>query len=210
MSVVHRNLVLQLNSAWQPIKVMSVKAALIAMNSQAVNGLAAKGLDIDYEQTGPEIWNFDKPISIRDVTFEEWCRLPIRPFDLVIHTPRLVLRCPTVIIAMNFSKMPKRLLRPTKQGIFERDNFQCQYTGRKLTKSELSIDHIQPVSKGGNNSWVNQVTCDKSLNFKKGNRTNEEAGLKLLKQPRAPLPSPISATITEAKHFSWGPFLYNK
>lgn len=62
----------------------------------------------------------------------------------------------------------------------------CCYTGKKLSKKELTLDHILPVSRGGKNTWENLVTCHKDLNVWKGNRTPEECGLKLLTKPTRP------------------------
>jgi hypothetical protein len=53
------------------------------------------------------------------------------------------------------------------------------------------------------------VWCEKGLNSLKGNRRNEEIGLKLIRKPKAPPSMPLSATITEARHPAWSPFLLN-
>ena len=62
----------------------------------------------------------------------------------------------------------------------------CMYTGEKLTRETVSVDHILPVSKGGQNTWENLATCQKALNIWKGDRTPKECGLKLLKKPEKP------------------------
>jgi 5-methylcytosine-specific restriction endonuclease McrA len=71
----------------------------------------------------------------------------------------------------------------TAGGIFVHN---CGYTGKKLTKDQLSIDHIIPSSKGGQNTWENLITCEKSLNTWKGNKSLKECGLKLLFKPEKP------------------------
>ena len=58
--------------------------------------------------------------------------------------------------------------------------------GQKLGGIEADIDHIVPRSQGGKNSWDNMVVCSKNINRKKGNKTPEQAGLKLIKKPKKP------------------------
>jgi 5-methylcytosine-specific restriction endonuclease McrA len=55
-----------------------------------------------------------------------------------------------------------------------------------LTKDELTVDHVLPSSRGGENSWENLVTCDKTLNIWKSDRTPKECNLKLLNKPVKP------------------------
>jgi 5-methylcytosine-specific restriction endonuclease McrA len=64
----------------------------------------------------------------------------------------------------------------------------CQYSGELLTEKTATIDHVIPKShrKFPGNTWTNLVACTKSVNNFKGDKTPEEAGLKLLKKPHAP------------------------
>ncbi len=66
---------------------------------------------------------------------------------------------------------------------------------------------VIPRHHGGKNTFENMVWCEKGLNSMKGDRRNEEIGLKLIRKPKAPPSMPLSATITEAKHPAWKPFL---
>ena len=79
----------------------------------------------------------------------------------------------------------------TANNLWMRDNGTCQYTNKKLSRSEANIDHVIPRTKGGLTNWTNCVICHKEVNAKKGPRTPEEAGLKLVRQPSVPrsLPS---------------------
>lgn len=54
--------------------------------------------------------------------------------------------------------------------IFKRDNFQCQYCGKKPPKTPLEVDHVIPVSKGGTNDDYNLVTSCFDCNRGKGNK----------------------------------------
>jgi 5-methylcytosine-specific restriction endonuclease McrA len=74
----------------------------------------------------------------------------------------------------------------TKQNVYQRDRYVCQYTGKKLRPEDATVDHVQPKSRGGESSFYNCVTCDKKINRLKGDRTPEEAGLTLLRKPYHP------------------------
>ena len=126
---------------------------------------------------------------------------------MFIATVKQHIRVPTVIVSLNYSKVPKREPKLTSAAIMERDNHTCQVTGIKLPKHKLNIDHIIPKSKGGVNDWKNMVSMSKEINSKKGNKTLEEAGLKLIKQPRKPNAIPICATIKDIRHYTWKHFI---
>ena len=64
--------------------------------------------------------------------------------------------------------------------IFMRDKFRCQYCGEKKRAGELTLDHILPRSRGGDNSPVNVVTSCMTCNNRKGDRTPAEARMPLL------------------------------
>jgi 5-methylcytosine-specific restriction endonuclease McrA len=205
-SVINREIVLKLNSVWQPIGRCTVKQAIIDLCGGNLLH-PAKALDISYAES-EDGFDFSNAININPVSWEEWIKLPIRPYDNQIHSAKQSFRCPTVIISMHFAKMPKKELRATPRAIWERDNFTCQYTGRKLTKAEGNLDHVTPKSRGGKDSWENLVLCHKEINNRKGDRLNSEIGLKLIRKPIAPLPIPVSALIKKAQHRDWELFLH--
>ncbi|HKO43777.1 MAG TPA: HNH endonuclease [Pyrinomonadaceae bacterium] len=64
--------------------------------------------------------------------------------------------------------------------IYMRDKFRCQYCGDKKVAAELTLDHILPRSRGGDNSPVNIVAACIACNNRKSNRTPEEARMPLL------------------------------
>ena len=79
----------------------------------------------------------------------------------------------------------------------------------------MTVDHCIPKSrwaelgkKGSPDGWDNLLLCDKETNHKKGNRLNEEIGLKTLIKPTAPKPIPVSELIKEIRHRDWNLFLH--
>jgi 5-methylcytosine-specific restriction endonuclease McrA len=209
-TVANKLICLNLNASWQPVGFKTVKDAIVDLCGAETHGNpSTMALDIEYEldDNGQPI--FDEAKSMNPVSWDEWMMLPIRPWDLSINSPTRSIRVPTVIIATNFNKMPIKTFKgkPSKDGIWNRDQGICQYTGKKLSKDQSTIDHVIPRSKGGQDTWTNMVVCDKTLNSKKGNKLNSELGLKLRKEPIEPSPTPMSALIKEAKHHTWKHFL---
>jgi hypothetical protein len=81
--------------------------------------------------------------------------------------------------------IPRRLLRPNRRNLLLRDDLTCQYCGFVGHASELTVDHVLPVSRGGAaGSWENQVIACKRCNWRKANSRPEEVGLRLLRQPK--------------------------
>lgn len=72
-------------------------------------------------------------------------------------------------------------LRPSRHGVFKRDRHTCQYCG---SKGELTLDHVLPSSRGGLDTWENLTAACAPCNHTKGNRTPEEAGMRLATTPR--------------------------
>jgi 5-methylcytosine-specific restriction endonuclease McrA len=71
----------------------------------------------------------------------------------------------------------------SRRNVYIRDQYTCQYCG---TKRDLSIDHIIPSSRGGKTNFKNCVTSCVKCNTTKGNRTPEEASMKLNRLPYVP------------------------
>jgi len=211
-SIVNKAVCLNLNANWQPVGFKTVKDAITDLCGYDINGKPTSlALDIEYEidDNGEPIMNEAK--SMNPISWTEWMNLPIRSWDLTISSVNRIYRVPTVIIAINYSKMPVKYFKnkPSKEAIYNRDNGICQYTGKKVDRHTATVDHVVPRSKGGTDTWTNLVLCSKDINSKKGNKSNSEAGLTLLKNPSAPTPIPAYALIREAKHEDWKHFLVN-
>lgn len=70
--------------------------------------------------------------------------------------------------------------------LFKRDARLCMYCGSRFSTTDLSRDHVTPVSRGGADTWNNVVTACKRCNNHKAGRTPEEAGMQLLAVPFTP------------------------
>ena len=90
---------------------------------------------------------------------------------------------PIIIRLLSYVKYHSKPLKINRKRIYKRDNNQCVYCE---SKKHLTIDHVIPKSRGGNNTWKNLVTCCLSCNLKKGNKTPEEAGMRMVLKPYEP------------------------
>lgn len=91
---------------------------------------------------------------------------------------------PHIIKMRYYVAVPKTELPFSKQNIFVRDDYTCQYCGKKHTR--LTLDHVFPKSRGGDYSWENIVAACPECNQKKADRTPEEARMPLLRKPCRP------------------------
>src|SRR5437667_7641752 len=170
--ILNKTIVLVLNRNWQAIHVRTPQEAFCMMATNV-----ATALEI-------ELGDGARAEALRPVTWDEWITLPVRPQDNAVQTVRGAIRVPTVIVAVNYAKVPKKRPKLCAQTIRERDGNRCQYTGKLLKPDEGSLDHVVPRSRGGKDEWGNLVWSDKTVNAKKGNRLPHEAGMKLLTAPR--------------------------
>ncbi len=81
-------------------------------------------------------------------------------------------------------KLPSRRVPLTRQEVFLRDGYTCQYCGRKTR--DLTLDHVIPRSRGGLDTWDNLVSACRPCNHRKGGRTPEEARMGLRRRPFEP------------------------
>jgi 5-methylcytosine-specific restriction endonuclease McrA len=146
--------------------------------------------------------------------FDDWRELSEfrREFEPEQHdwvrTVRFHIAVPRIIRVLTFSRVPKQQVKLNRRNIYARDHNKCQYCGKRFSTSELSLDHVIPRSQGGDNSWHNVVCCCVKCNVRKGGRTPQQAGLKLVKDPVRPRRSPvINISLSKSKYSSWQQFL---
>lgn len=104
----------------------------------------------------------------------------IEYYDKVVHSPSKAMQVPSVIVLKEYKHF-KKFAKLNKYNIKLRDEFKCQYCGHTFSHRSLTIDHVIPKSKGGKNTWENQVAACKSCNAAK-----EDKDIKPIKQPKKP------------------------
>jgi len=101
-----------------------------------------------------------------------------------LHSARVAMRLPSVIRLLEYRRIPHQTRALSRKNILMRDRYTCQYCLKVLPAAELTLDHVIPRSRAGESAWENLVACCHPCNNRKGNRTPEEAGMKLTRQPR--------------------------
>ena len=91
---------------------------------------------------------------------------------------------PSVIKLNFYVRIKYKDIALNRKNILKRDNNRCQYCDKPA--APLTIDHIIPRNKGGQDTWENLVTACIRCNTKKGNYLLKETQMSLLKKPRKP------------------------
>ncbi len=90
---------------------------------------------------------------------------------------------PSIIRLRRFVNLPYKKVALSRQNIFKRDGFKCVYCA---SREHLTLDHVIPRSKGGRDSWHNLVSACQKCNTEKGDRTPEEAEMRMSHKPFRP------------------------
>jgi 5-methylcytosine-specific restriction endonuclease McrA len=191
MAVAHKK-VLVLNKSWMAINTSTVRHAVSLMFAGQARGILISDN------------------KIQALNWEEWTNITVSEEEEAIKTVTQKIKLPSIVV-MNFcDKIPKQIIKFTQNNLWERDNFTCQYTGKKVTRQTGNIDHIIPKSLGGKTCWENCVIACKDINAQKSDKTPEQAGLKLIKKPTRPRIMPVSFFIkNKEKNLDWNWFLHS-
>ncbi len=103
---------------------------------------------------------------------------------LRVHSARAAIKLPSVIQLLEYRRIPHQSRALSRKNILMRDRYTCQYCHRTLQSADLTLDHVVPRSRAGESTWENLVACCHACNNRKGSRTPEEAGMKLVRLPR--------------------------
>jgi 5-methylcytosine-specific restriction endonuclease McrA len=107
--------------------------------------------------------------------------------DAVVRSVRLTFRIPSIIRLRSYVQVRKSpAVRFSRENIYLRDGHRCQYCCHSFSPRDLTLDHVQPVSRGGRKEWTNIVTACRRCNQKKGNRSPHDAGMPLKSKPVVP------------------------
>ncbi|MDQ7780359.1 MAG: HNH endonuclease [Planctomycetota bacterium] len=188
--------VLVLNRSYVAIHVISAKRAFsLLMKDAAEIVTASNGSYASYD-------------------FESWIRRepPAQPGDAarvdVVRTPSLSIEVPRVVRLHTFDKVPQRKIRFCRRNVLNRDECRCQYCGKKMPASQLSIDHVVPKSLGGRSVWTNVVAACSACNARKGGQLLHQAQMRLIGEPVAPKNTTfIFAKAIEPKYGIWRDFI---
>lgn len=107
--------------------------------------------------------------------------------DTVLRSSTMILQIPAQIVLTYYVKYNYTKGAPfSRENVYLRDNFHCQYCNTKHSFGDLTLDHVIPKSKGGVLDWDNAATACKPCNSFKEDRTPKEAGMTLINIPYRP------------------------
>jgi 5-methylcytosine-specific restriction endonuclease McrA len=186
--------VLVLNRVWQPVNVIGVKRAFSLLFQEHAKAIV--------------------PVEGSFLTFDagEWVQrsieTPPQKGEACMRTVRLSLHIPKVLLLLQYDRVPVEEVKFSRESVFERDGYRCQYTGKVFPPKMLNLDHVIPRDRGGKTSWENVVTSSIHCNSLKANRLPHEAGLRLIRKPTRPKARPLlSQLIGNQLDASWAFFL---
>ena len=125
-------------------------------------------------------------ISIKEFADTDSIKNVIEEYDETITIGGTTIRLPKTAILKHYihiHQSPKF----SRYNVYLRDNFTCQYCGKKFPASELTFDHVVPRMSGGKTDWLNIVTACKHCNTAKGCKSLDSTRrFKLLSKPHIP------------------------
>ncbi|MBI1189508.1 MAG: HNH endonuclease [Tepidisphaera sp.] len=195
--------VLVLNRAFAAMRIVSARRAFCLLSRSI-----AEVIHVEKDDTGADRYmNYDlaswMEVSALQHEFEhekhDWVR-----------TVRFELAVPRIIRLLGYDRVPEQGVKLNRRNLFARDRNRCQYCNRIFPTSELSLDHVIPRSRGGQDTWENLVCSCIRCNARKGGRTPDEAHMKLWRRPEKPKRNPLIALrLGNQKYQSWRAFLDN-
>src|SRR5262249_16772555 len=114
---------------------------------------------------------------------------------------------PSIIKLVYFINIPFKKIPITRRNIFKRDAHTCHYCG--TTTGEMTLHHLIPKSRGGEDSWQNLITACLRCNNIKGDMTPDEAGMKLLRKPVRPNHVTFLKQLMPNENKDWDMYLFN-
>lgn len=195
MTATLNNPVLVLNRHWQPVNICSARRAVSLLFLGHAQVVATDG---------------DNSFSTHDI--QSWMSSTRTGRDMdLIRSISASFGIPEIIVLSLFDRLPKKEIKFTRQNVFERDEYTCQYCGNEFDARELNLDHVIPREKGGRNSWDNIVTSCIRCNTRKANKLPQQANMFPFKEPKAPRWRPFMCLAEKAArrkaYPSWRYFL---
>lgn len=124
-----------------------------------------------------------------------------------VRTPSGMHRVPSIIRLREKANFRRDVAKFSRRAVFVRDEYTCSYCGSVYHTSGLSLDHIEPRSRGGDTSWTNITSACRSCNQRKADLTLREVGMSLKRPAFEPRYSDVvkrdPATPEEWHDFLW-------
>ena len=137
----------------------------------------------------------------------------IEEYDHQVHAITFAIKLPSIIRLLKYVRVKNHnKVKFSRANIYARDDYTCQYCGKKFPSEDLTFDHVTPRSKGGRTMWTNVVTACSSCNLVKASFMPHECGMHPLTEPYQPTAFQLQengrAFPPGFLHESWRDFLY--
>ena len=121
-----------------------------------------------------------------------------------VHSATGEYELPSVILLSRYVRIPgTRNVPLSRRGVLRRDSHRCAYCKRNAN----TVDHVQPKSRGGRDTWDNLVACCLRCNNIKGDKTLHEIGWTLSFTPKMPTGSVWMLRGAERVQPEWDEYL---
>jgi 5-methylcytosine-specific restriction endonuclease McrA len=133
----------------------------------------------------------------------------IERYAETISSVRDTFELPAVIVLNRYVKYKFSYVTCNRNNVIFRDKNQCQYCAKYFPADVLTMDHVVPKSRGGDNSWKNIVAACKKCNQRKGNKTPDESGMHPINKPAKPRADILRFLKKEQIAPVWKDYLWN-
>lgn len=186
--------VLVLNRLWQPVHTCSVRRALKLLCLGHAEVVQTDG-ECRYQTHNMGSWVKYSGEATSSLAGD------------LVHSVKVAFCAPKIIVLAIYDRIPRKEVKFTRQNVFLRDQYTCQYCGKLFIERELNLDHVHPRAKGGETCWENIVTSCIPCNTRKANRMPREMGMRLLNKPRVPKWRPSFGFREQASEQVWQEFI---
>ena len=134
----------------------------------------------------------------------------VEEYTREIHSVSFSIKLPSVVRLLRFVRRPQTPVKFSRQNIYVRDNYRCQYCGGLFPSTEFTWDHVVPKARGGRTEWENIVTCCVECNRNKGGRLPSEVSMSLIRKPKKPEWLPVLTITLGFRQMpqSWRDYIY--
>lgn len=137
----------------------------------------------------------------------------VSEYDRKVRSPSTELKIPSVVSLKRYVSINRHRPALTRQNVYLRDEYTCQYCGRPFEAPRLSIDHVIPRARGGKTRWTNIVAACNPCNADKGDKMPGRHYQKPLRAPYCPSPAELQEISRRLHgqrfHESWMAYLKN-
>jgi 5-methylcytosine-specific restriction endonuclease McrA len=175
---------------------------LLNINMSSTLVLAPDYQPVSYLPLSTISWQMAIKLFFLDkVTVLEWHD------DWIVHSAKLDMRVPAVIVAKRGFNRSRGKMKFSRQNLYLRDLYTCQYCEDTISGKNLTLDHVIPISRGGKTTWENSVTACRTCNIAKGS----SKGWQPIKTPIQPdywrLVSSMKNVPLNVRHPSWQKYI---